>query len=432
VLTTITGAELGLSRRAALVAGVLFAVHPATSLVADAIAFRSESMMAVALLALVIFHRRGQPLAAGLALLAGALTKETALVLAPLFVLALEIPAAWPRTERRGRPLPLFVAEGAALVAAVGLRAAFAPAWRAHRLELPMDHAIGTRLASVARSVSRVLLPIDSSVCDSFAVTPLVAPAAVGGALLAAALAWLAYRRRGPAVLLVLSLLPSLQLVPVMRWWSPHYLYMPLAFAAMLAAEVADGLGTRATRVAYALAAVLAIVSFRDVFRYQTDTTLWTPEVESNPACREAHFYLAEAAREAHLLDEAADQYEAAIAQSPLVLSYVDLGAALQNLGVVRLEQERFDDARTAFRRALDVVADESARRKLTHNLATAELRAGHADEAARLLEREVERPDAMPASIFIRARAVRELGRREEADALMRRLAALAPSPHE
>jgi tetratricopeptide (TPR) repeat protein len=430
VLTVIAGADLGLSRRAALVAGVLFAVHPATSLVADAIAFRSESMIAVALLALVISHRREQPWIAALALLAGALTKETAIVLGPLFVLALEVPALRGNAVATGRHRLLWIAEGAALVSALALRAAFAPSWRAHALGLPLGQAVGTRLASLGRSALRVLLPVDSSVCDSFAVSSVVSPAALGGAVVAAGLAWLAYRRRGPAVFLALSILPSLQLVPVMRWWSPHYLYVPLAFAAMLAADAIDRWGTMGTRVAYAVAAGLAVISFAGAFRYKSDATLWEPEVESGPICREAHFYLAETARQAHRLDDAADHYETAIATSPGVLSYVDVGAALQNLGVVRLDQGRFDDARAAFRGALEVVSDEGERRQLTHNLATAELRAGHADEAARLLELEVERPDAMPASIFIRARAVHALGRREEADALVRRLQGHAPSP--
>ena len=54
----------------------------------------------------------------------------------------------------------------------------------------------------------------------------------------------------------------------------------------------------------------------------------------ANPACREGHFYLAEAAREAGRLDDAGVHYEQAAAPTTGVLSYVDRGAALQNLGV--------------------------------------------------------------------------------------------------
>src|SRR5690606_29289585 len=79
VLVVLAADALGLARRAAVFAGVLFAVHPATSLVASAIAFRSEAMVAAALLALVVAHERRRPAAAFAAVLAGALTKEIAL-----------------------------------------------------------------------------------------------------------------------------------------------------------------------------------------------------------------------------------------------------------------------------------------------------------------------------------------------------------------
>jgi Tfp pilus assembly protein PilF len=163
--------------------------------------------------------------------------------------------------------------------------------------------------------------------------------------------------------------------------------------------------------------------------RFESDATLWAGEVAARPTCREGHFYLAEVARDEKRWDDAARSYERAIAETPQVLSYVDRVPALQNLGVVRLEQGRFADARTAFRAAIDAVSDESYRRLLLHNLATTELRAGNAEEAARLLEVEVARSDALEASIFIRARAAETLGRTEEARALFRRLQMRIPA---
>src|SRR5439155_10758982 len=129
-LTMIAAGALGLSRRAALVAGLLFGAHPATSLVADAIAFRSEAMMTVALLLAVTLQLRGRPRLAAVALLAGALTKETALVLGPLFMLA---PFAGDRGRPAGngdRPLARWGPAAGALAVAVTLRMACAPPWR--------------------------------------------------------------------------------------------------------------------------------------------------------------------------------------------------------------------------------------------------------------------------------------------------------------
>jgi protein O-mannosyl-transferase len=421
LLTAVCGESLGLSRRAAFWAALLFAVHPVTSLVANTIAFRSESMITVALLALVIFHLEGKAWAAGAALLFGALTKETALVLAPLFVLALELlPGSKARAPSRPRVL---VAEALGFGAALALRLWFAPAWRASFPDLRVNQALGTRLASLAKSTRAVFWPVDNAICDAFRVTSIASPSAVAGLAILGVLAWLAYRRRGPALLLLLAILPSLQLVPVMRWWSPHYVYLPLAFASMLVAEGVERFYPRALRFAAPVAAALALLCLMQAPHYFTDEKLWTREVSADPACREGHFYLASAAHAARRLDLAARHYEQALTQAPEVLSYVDRDAALQNLGVVRLEQRRFEDASQLFRAALELSSSGEDQRRLTHNLASAELGAGHAAEAAELLQSEVERPDALPGSIFIRARAMAALGRRGEAEALLRRL---------
>ncbi len=437
VLTVVAGQVFGLSPAAAAGAGLLFAVHPATSIVAGAIAFRSEAMITVALLALVVFHLRRRPWPAALALLGGALTKETALVLGPLFVAAIELcgPASSDPDRRARRRL--LGAEAAALALAIGLRVAFAPAWRASWPPMAPGEAVATRLAALWKTALLAIAPVDRAVCDAFPIAALASARTLGGAVVLAAIVILAARRRGPALLLALALLPSLHLAPIMRWWSPHYLYVPLAFAAMLAAEAAAALACRVPRPArggVAVAAVVlgacCVVSLRDGLRFRSDEALWTAEVAGSGACREGHFYLAERAREANRLAEAAAHYEQAIATTARVLSYVDRAAALQNLGVTRLEQHSFADAAAAFRAALDVVAEDRRRREITHNLATAELRAGHAALAARLLEPELSRADALPQAILVRAHALRALGREREAEALLGRLRQPPPPP--
>lgn len=191
VAVVFAASALGSTRRVAVLAGVLFAVHPTSSLVANAIAFRSEAMIVVALLGLVAAHRRRRPVLAALAVLGGALTKETALVLAPLFILALEATGRGLRategdaTERDARKARqarrrLLVAEGAALAVALGLRLAFAPAFRAEHPALSASEAIGTRLSSVARGAAAALAPLDRTVCDAFPITPWTSPWAHG------------------------------------------------------------------------------------------------------------------------------------------------------------------------------------------------------------------------------------------------------------
>src|SRR4051812_847340 len=423
VLTFLAAQTLGLTRRAATLAALLFAVHPATSLVANAIAFRSEAMITVALLSLVVLHRRGNVQGAALALLLGALSKETALVLGPLFVIALELFPGGAEARQRPRNFRLLAAEVVALLVALALRLKFAPAWRASFVPLSFDDALGTRLASLAKSNARLVLPFELTVCDAFPVTSLSRPQALLGAALLVALVYYAYRRRGPALLLLLAMLPALELVPIMRWWSPHYLYLALSLVAMLAAETVERWGPWALRSSIALALILGGISLFDGLSYRSDEALWSREVRQAPTCREAHFYLGEVARSAKRWPEAVTEYERALATRARVLSYVDRFAALENLGAVQLGQRNLGQARAAFREALDLAGSELDTRHLVYNLATTELVAGNAAEAARLLEPEVARPDALPAAILLRARAEAKLGRVAEATALVQRL---------
>jgi protein O-mannosyl-transferase len=409
-MTAVVAELFGLSRRAAMIAGALFAVHPIGALVASAIAFRSESMLLTFLLVLVWAHRKERPLLAAGALLAAALTKETGLVLGPLFVVVLG-GSRWP-----------YVAEGVAAAVAVVLRLAFAPSWRASHEPLAVGDAIGTRLASLAKSARAIALPIDRTICDAFPVTQWIAPSALVGVLIVVGVVWLA-RRRGIALLFALSLLPGLQIVPVMRWWSPHYVYIAFSFGTML---LAGGVA-RATRAALIAIgsgiAFLAAISFLDGRRYADDSALWRPEVAKHPACREGHFYLGDVARDARRWDVAATHYEAALAPRPRVIAFVDRRAALENLGTVRIEQGRFADAKEAFERALAGTQDPAARRELTHDLAVATLRGGDAEGAAKLLEEETARPDALEPSLLVRATALEQLGREDEARALRARV---------
>jgi len=442
VLCFAAAGALGSSRRAATIAAAVFAVHPVTALVAGVVAFRSEAMLACALFGLVVAHRQGRRVLAALALLAGALSKETAFVLGPAFVAVLELdlvrrprPDASPRARGapdEGEPLDraerlrLLAAEGAALVLALALRLSFAPPWRASNAPLALGDAIGTRLAVVARAALTLVAPIDLRVCDATTVRSIASLAAALGIALLAAIIVLAWRARGPMILFALSFAPILAIVPVPRLWSIHYLYVPLAFGAMAAAAALDARApARAPLVAGLLAAALAVATLVECARLGSDVSLWEPEVRREPACREGQFYLGEARRKARDWEGAARFYTRALAVRRDVVAYVDRGAALQNLGVVRLEEERWSDAADAFREAYATSgrADDRGRRELRHNFAVALARSGQLEEASRVLAPEVARRDAMLESIYLRARVLHELGREIEARELLRRL---------
>jgi hypothetical protein len=434
VMVSLAGESLGLSTRAARWGGVLFAVHPATTIVACAIAFTSEAMLVSALMGVIVLHRRGHHWPAALMLCAAALTKETGLVLGPLFVIALAA-AAWRTGDSTGSPTregatrkvwAWVVPEGIALLVAASLRTAFAPAWRATFPALSASQQVGTRLAVLARSLQLIATPFDLSACDTFAARGTLSGSALFGALIAVGLVagiWRVRSRRLLLGLLALSVLPALQLVPVSRWWSPHYFYFPLALVSLGLASTLEPLGRKALVVAAAGLTCFATASLVEGRHYRDDRDLWTTEVARQPLCREAEFYLGDLSLGEGRWPDAARHYQAALTPTIGVLSYVDTPAALQNLGVAWLRQGRFDLALQAFGAARSLVVDDRTRRELACNMAAASLAGGHPVQAVDLLTPEVLRPDALGQALELQARALHGLGRDVEAAELAARI---------
>ena len=380
---------LGLSRRAALFAASLFAVHPVGVEVVNAIAFRPELLLATALFSAIWAHLKGRPVLAGLAVLAAGLVKESGLVLAPLFLAIISLP---PRPRPRAH---VWALEGIGVTVALALRLAFAPAWKSSFPSLSVGEVIGTRAAAFGKSMVRLLLPIDPSFCDAFEVRTFVHPLALAGLAVGVAVAVYGLRRKGIALLFLVSLVPSLSLVPLPRFWSPHYLYVPAALLACLVCEALADRGSR-QRLGLTLTIVaLGMFSLWDSRRYSDDESLFTPEVAAEPRCREAHFYLAEIQRKKGQLEAAADGYQQAATPVRGVLSFSSEPAALQNLGLVRMAQGKLDLAERALTQALQYPLSELDRRHAVHNLAAVATVQKNWERVETLLSAETARPCA-------------------------------------
>jgi tetratricopeptide (TPR) repeat protein len=261
------------------------------------------------------------------------------------------------------------------------------------------------------------------AICDATPIIQPLHPLALGGAAAGLLVSWFAWKRRGPALLFAVALLPSLNVVPVMRFWSPHYLYVPLVFGTMLVAEFVVRVGRPALAFAGVLSVAYAATSLRDGGRFRSDVALWRAEVAWRPQCREGHLFLGDAARAAKKWQTAAAHYGRAAAPVPGYIAYADPVAALYGLGATRLSQNRFAEARDAWAEAASLATADGDRRKLLHNLATLSLNQGDPAEAERLLRPETERERPFAESLFVRARALRALGRDAEAEALHARL---------
>lgn len=394
----------GRGDRAALVAGLLFAVHPAHVEAVATIFGRTEPLAAgfalgALLLALGWREAWWRLPAAVLALACGVLSKEVALVTPAIYALL-----AWAVPGAAGLDAPPGLAGRArrrALASAAGVAAALALAAIPYFAVKGLDVAVapvarwfpvGTPGAHVALTMSRVLgeylriLVFPAFLGGDFAyaarIPTLSAPTAgfwlatVGWALaLAAGLGLWASRRaplEGAGILWTLgALTPVLQIVPVGVLLAERLLYLPsagcclaagVAIARLLPATAtpAPSPGRAAARRAAAALALglVAILAVRTVVRtldWRSAVGFWESELAKAPRDVVVNNNLAVAYTARAQYARAVERLQVALADHPAYWrAWVNLGIARRGLGDAA-------GARAAFRRAVEIAPDETA-----------------------------------------------------------------------
>ena len=158
----------------------------------------------------------------------------------------------------------------------------------------------------------------------------------------------------------IITLFPVYNLIPLYNPLADRYLYIPLLGFCVLAAVVLnDFLKARMSRpwagkvitpilviIIVGLYTTATIARNRD---WQDGLTLWSKTVKSSPNSSIAHGSLGHAYQELGRLDEAVEEYQRAIA------IYPDDYKAHYNLGVVYDQQGLFDKAVPSYQRAIQI-----------------------------------------------------------------------------
>jgi Tfp pilus assembly protein PilF len=386
---------------AALVAALLFAVHPIHTEAVAYLSGRTDSLAAIFLLGALLLHEK--PFLSAAAFFAALLARESAITLLPLVVLldASGIVSARRRRER-------YAAYAVVVMLWALMRASFLGGQPVHVETAAFS--LGTRLLTLPKVVlsylallvfpvrlhmERDVVPAVSVLDPSF-----LGPAAL--LILIAAFLFALRRTAWPIVLgslwFLVALAPFANVVPLDAFMAEHWLYVPSMGVFMaLGWPIAQALRRRTRApVAAGLVVVLAACAARTVRRnaeWATERTIFEATVRDSPASFRAHSNLGRVYLEAgdaeralgpltHALSLASTPAEEAIVHSNLALANGLLG--------------RHADAIREYRRAIDL---KGADAQIYTNLAGTYLEMGRAAEAKDALEKAIAtKPDYAPA----------------------------------
>ena len=406
-LLTLVAFEIGGGLVAALLTGVLFAVHPVHVEAVAGIVGRAELLAAGATLAALRLHRRalssGGGAAAAAAILApvfsfaAMLSKESAFVV-PLLAWLFERAAPLPAGDSLRRRF-LWLGHGAALATALALRftvlGGIGPPGSIPLVDNPAASAGPvdgrlTALACVTRYAGLLLWPARLSADYSYDQIPIVrAPgdlrAIAGGILVVGVVALgIALSRRRPAagfslLFVAATMAPVANLaVFVGTLLAERLLYLPSAGVCLLAGcLVAPPLTARARRFAVAALTALVIAGAARTWErlpdWRDDFALYRSAAEVSPRSARIRYNLGNAWLRQRRHPEAEAEYRLALAIYP---AFADAQA---NLGMALLQQSRPAEA-------LAILTDAAARlprnAEVAVNLGSAHRALGRTDRA--------------------------------------------------
>jgi tetratricopeptide (TPR) repeat protein len=310
---------------------------------------------------------------------------------------------------------------------------------------------LAVRLRTVPRLImSYVTLPLRFTaltVCDDYRLSvawdawTIAAPLAVFAMLIALARWW----RRFPFVALgtawmLLTLIPVLNVVPILHYRADRFFYLPLLGWALAAITLADAgrrvlqqrrlVSPTASRtvtgivVAVGIVALIGLTVRRNAL-FIDDATLFEATLRASPLCREARTALGDTYLRTGRASDAVTQYEQALLPQPDRASYVVVPKVLINLGMAQLSRDNYAAALTAFTRAHQLQPG------LLHplfGLGVANLALGRTQAAVGWLEQAYALDPNEPDVVFNLALGNDRLGRSQDARRLYHHYLDIAP----
>ncbi len=400
--------------RPALLAAILFAVHPIQTEAVAYISGRRDLLFALFYLAGVVCFVRYREterlrylVLTGVAYLLSMLSKEMGISL-PLLCFCYDAVRSFPPIDGKSPLKPWqAVAEGVRRAAwrhkrlyALGAAGLLFLVWYfVYRVNPSRQHAmygggLGAALLTSARIVVHYLklliFPVTLNADYSSGAFPvsrsLTDPKAIFALMILGGAWWAIYRLLSydrwaafGGLWFFVTLLPVSQIIPHHEMMAEHYLYLPSAglfLAAGVLLERSLAQGRRQVAIAAAFILVVALLGARTMIRnrdWRDSQTLWTKTVRTGPGSARAHTNAGELAFRQQRFMDAYREFKEALQIDP------DDAVNHDNLGSVLLRHGVFDEAEREFRESLRI---KPSRAKPHANLGLLYLNRRQLDEA--------------------------------------------------
>ncbi len=465
------GCFVPLSKQERLALALVFGLHPIGFLPAGCISFRSESLMAIFIFLTMLCYEKARfqhslqwYAAVFLFTLAACFSKETAFFYVPSFILIWEFVGVrrpegmQPVKGRSGissKSAALFqtvngwttaASVAAALAVAAGLRVHALPTqWRISAATLPWTNGLATRLAVFGHHIGNLISPLQPSYSDAVRIASPGNPfvIVVFALLIAVFLTLIVYRSndvRGIKLLfalVIITLLPAMDILPLPRFYSPHYGYLAIAptagMAMLLVRIVRRKLNVPLWRLFRVLCLcwglVAGITTELAGVCLKSDLSFFGPETARDHRFLEGWYYLGNHYSDKGDLDRAWTAYGNALQSHKEFLAFVDKPGALMNQSAVALQRNDMAAADSLLRLAQECSAPRMLA-AIIYDRAYIADRNGNFDLVIDLLDGK-ENYLVRPEACVILAKALLQRGREKEAEQLYRRSLGFAGPDH-
>jgi hypothetical protein len=352
---------------------VIFGLHPVAILSVGCISYRSEPLLALFTFLAVSWYakvrKRGtftRTVILFLTTACACFSKETAFFYLPSFFILWEIsrlPGNKPHPCTKPTGSAGFIPAVFAAIAATGtvlcLRCIFVPVkWCITPAHIPFPENISTRIVLLGKHILNLASPFMPRICDATGQYGILHPATLLVLCFIVAIVFTAVKKgTGSPLTLTFSmiaicLLPSLDLLPLPRFYSPHYVYIavaPLGAFVVLLGRKMSGYGRKFYAVFRGIVFVwIAVMGFTTVSSgssFRSDQTLFAPEVSKDARFSEGWFYLGNFYRLSGDLDAADSAYDRGLAVYPGIIRFYDPVEFLINKSAVAVQRKNFDAA---------------------------------------------------------------------------------------